>query len=77
MTSTELENGWAKDEYYYYERDTRQKLSDGYKTGMINAGASGIRAGSRQSLWFFVGSYDQYMKYGYKNAATPTIGPIR
>ena len=76
-TSSKLEDGWAKDEYYYYDGDTKQKLSDGYQTGMINAGSSGIRdRGSKQSLWFFVGSYDQYMKHGYNNTSTPTIGPI-
>jgi Family of unknown function (DUF6843) len=77
-TSSRLENGWAKDEYYYYDGEEKKKLSDGYKTGMINAGSSGIRAiDGRQSLWFFVGNYDQYMKYGYNNATTPTIGPIK
>ena len=76
-TSTKLQDGWAKDEYFYYAGDTQQKLSDGYQTGMINAGSTGLMGGdSHQSLRFFVGSYDQYMKYGNVNTATPTIGPI-
>jgi len=76
-TSSRLQDGWAKDEYYYYAGDTRQKLSDGYQTGMINAGSTGLRGGdSHQSLRFFVGSYDQYTKHGYVNATMPTIGPI-
>ena len=76
-TSSRLQDGWAKDEYYYYAGDTRQKLSDGYQTGMINAGSTGLRGGdSHQSLRFFVGSYDHYMKYGNVNTTTPIIGPI-
>jgi len=76
-TSSRLQDGWAKDEYYYYAGDTQQKLSDGYQTGMINAGSTGLRGGdSHQSLRFFVGSYDQYTKHGYVNATMPTIGPI-
>jgi len=76
-TSSRLQDGWAKDEYYYYAGDTQQKLSDGYQTGMINAGSTGLRGGdSHQSLRFFVGSYDHYMKYGNVNTTTPIIGPI-
>ena len=76
-TSSSLEDGWAKDEYYYYDGKTKRRLSDGYKTGMINAGSTGLRGISgRQSQWFFVGTYDQYMKYGYKNTTAPNIGPV-
>ena len=76
-TSSRLQDGWAKDEYYYYAGDTQQKLADGYQTGMINAGSTGLRGGdSHQSLRFFVGSYDHYMKYGNVNTTTPIIGPI-
>ena len=75
--SSRLQDGWAKDEYYYYAGDSQQKLSDGYQTGMINAGSTGLMGGdSHQSLRFFVGSYDQYMKYGNVNTTTPSIGPI-
>ena len=77
-TSSKLENGWAKDEYYYYDGDATQKLSEGYQTGLINGGASGLRSSdSHQSLWFFVGSYDQYMKHGYVSTTAPRIGPIQ
>ena len=77
-TSSKLQNGWAKDEYYYYKADAKEKLSEGYQTGLINGGATGLRGGdSHQSLWFFVGTYDQYMKHGYVSTTAPRIGPIQ
>lgn len=69
-TSSDLEYGWAKDEYYYYCGDTRRKLeSTGWGDGgMIWAGYNGssgnhpietdIHAG------FFVGTEEEEKKYG-------------
>jgi len=74
-TSSPMESGWAHDEFYAYGSSGESRLSDAEQTGSINAGATGLD-GSVHFWRFFVGPYDDYMKYGYPNAARPTIGPV-
>ena len=82
QTSSDIQFGVAKDEYYYYAVDSRQALkatrSDG--GGMIWGGFNGKELDANKQvvqtyLEFFVGSEDEYKKHigppGLKD-----IGPI-
>ncbi len=69
-TSSELEIGWAKDEYYYCDGSDCKILSDTThgKGGKIWGGYNGksyVPPGTEKTIsGFFVGTEDQFNSYG-------------
>jgi hypothetical protein len=83
-TSSEGEKGWAQDEYYYYSEHEWQRLphitDKGMIWGQISYGSDTI-SGQEPTKYseFFVGTEEQYQKYGIANKdnnLNPIIGPI-
>jgi hypothetical protein len=69
-TSSDIEYGWAKDEYYYYVDDTRHplKATTWGGGGFIWGGFNGQEQDPNQKvvqtyLQFFVGTEDQYKSH--------------
>jgi hypothetical protein len=86
-TSSAIEYGWGNDEYYYYSSNTRQKLkATGWGSGGMIWGDFNGAAQSAQGTaepphqFFFVGTEEQYKKYGINvekdDANHPKVGPI-
>ncbi len=72
-TSTTLEEGWAKDEYFYYSDDgTRRELKDtGWGLGgMIWAPSIEWQGSPRKRVtgYFYVGTEEQYLMHAGANA---------
>lgn len=79
-TSSEMETGWARDEYFYYSGDARRALENtGWDGGMIWAGYAGQSATATMGETstrdipeknktfyegFFVGTEAEYKDYG-------------
>jgi hypothetical protein len=61
-TSSDLPDGWGKDQFFYYSRGGRQPLSNAgwCKGGMIWDEASSKVTGATLFLRFFVGTEDQF-----------------
>lgn len=81
-TSSDIEYGWAKDEYYYYSNDTRHPLRvTGWGGGgMIWGGFNGKQVDGNNKvvetyLQFFVGTEDEYKKH-VGPAGVKKPGPI-
>ena len=82
-TSTEIEYGSAKDEYYYDSSGHSSPLKStgwGYG-GMIWDGyTSGRDEEGRAYMYFFIGTEEEYKKYGlnvYRDARNnPQVGPL-
>lgn len=69
-TSSDIEYGWAKDEYYYYSNDTAHLLKATGRGGggLIWGGFNGKEENSNHEvlqtyLQFFVGTEDQYKSH--------------
>jgi hypothetical protein len=83
-TSSNIEFGWATDEFYYYNGDNRRQIKEtGWgKGGMIWGPATGSKEIPKQEPTryeqFFVGTEEQFKKYGGRkdNDGAPKIGPI-
>jgi len=76
-TSSRLEGGIAKDDYYYVDKqDRRRRLeSTGWdKGGMIWAESTGSDHKGNTNLRFFVGTEEQLKQYGFK--MEKQVGPI-
>jgi hypothetical protein len=76
-TSSRLEGGIAKDDYYYVDKqDRRRKLeSTGWgKGGMIWAESTGTDQKGNMNLRFFVGTEEQLKDFGFK--MEKQVGPI-
>lgn len=83
-TSSGIEEGWATDEYFYYSGDKRQKLPHTVNKDMIFGHIIGKKSvgGQKPTRYeeFFVGTKEQYEKYGVKNKdadGDTIIGPIK
>jgi hypothetical protein len=83
-TSSSVEEGWAKDEYYYYTKDSRRLLPHTVDNEMIWGNSIGSKTipGQKPTTYeeFFVGTKEEFEKYGVKRRdaeGTPIIGPIR
>jgi hypothetical protein len=85
-TSSDIEYGWSKDEYFYYSGDARRKLvGTGWgESGMIWAGATGWSGNNFEERTdvrevFFVGTEEEYRKYGDEKDENyqPVIGNVR
>ena len=72
VTSSRMEDGWAKDEYFYSANGVRKPLSQAHDTGMVWEKANGSNY-----TFFFIGSNADYRKYGYKHDPQPRPGPIQ
>jgi hypothetical protein len=81
-TSSEGEEGFASDEYYYYSNDTRRSISTG--DALI---WGGVAFGSKSTpgeeptryAEFFVGTKEQFQELGVKckdSELNPIIGPL-
>lgn len=83
-TSSEGEEGWASDEYYYYSERGLQRLPHTTDKGMIwgqSSFGSETIPGQEPTKYaeFFVGTEEQYQKHGIENKdnnLNPIIGPI-
>jgi hypothetical protein len=86
-TSSNMEYGWGNDEYYYYSGNTRKELKvTVWGGGGMIWGASNGAAQSAQGTdeppyqLFFVGTEEQYKKYGVNvkrdDVERPQAGPI-
>lgn len=82
-TSSDNEEGWAKDEYYYYSDDRRRQLPHEIDNEMIWGHIIGGKTSRGQEPTkyeeFFVGTEEEYQKYGVKHKDSelnPIIGPI-
>jgi hypothetical protein len=86
-TSSGMEYGWGSDEYYYYSSNTRRKLKatgwggGGMIWGDFNGAAqSGQGADEPPYQFFFVGTEEQYKKYGLNmkkdELGRPQVGPM-
>jgi hypothetical protein len=86
-TSSEIEYGWGSDEYYYYSATARRKLkATGWgEGGMVwgeSNGAAKSAVGEDEPPYqiFFIGTEEQYRKYGLHverdSADRPKIGPL-
>src|SRR5688572_24016499 len=82
-TSTPIEYGWGKDEFYYYSGDVRRPLvRTGWgHGGMIWAGYTSARDEEGKAyLYLFVGTEEAYKKYGVnvpRDARhNPQVGPL-
>jgi len=83
QTSSDIEYGWATDEYYYYSNGEREVLaSTGWgEGGMIWAQTNGTRYGPDGPVneYFFVGTEEQYKKFGVNlkdENLDPLVGPV-
>ena len=85
-TSSDIEYGWAKDDYFYYSGDARRKLVEtGWgEGGMVWAGATGWSGNNFEertnvNAVFFVGTEEEYRKYGHEKDENyqPIIGDVR
>ena len=83
QTSTEMQYGAAKGEYYYYSGELRHSLkSTGWGGGgMIWGGFTGKRNGTEGSCEFeFIGTEEELSEVGWKEKdleSKPKVGPIR
>jgi len=84
-TSSDIEYGWAMDEYYYSSGDDRRRLkgSDWGGGGMIWGGVTGSKQVPQRERTryaeFFVGTEEQFKNCGleYKDSdLNPVIGPM-
>ena len=71
VTSTRMDDGWAKDEYFYSANGVRKPLSQAHDTGMVWNKANGANY-----TFFFIGTSADYQKYGYKHDPQPRPGPV-
>lgn len=71
VTSSRMEDGWAKDEYFYSANGVRKALSQAHDTGMVWNKANGSNY-----TFFFIGTSADYQKYGYRHDPQPRPGPI-
>src|SRR2546429_9618871 len=83
QTSSDMEYGAAKDEFYYYSGDTRHLLKEtGWgHGGMIWAGFNGGAQGEKEvHQYFFVGTEEELKEFGWKEkdeeGIHPKVGPI-
>ena len=82
QTSSAIEYGVAKDEYYYYSGDTRTLLKTGGDGGgMIWGGFNGKKEGNSPEIYqyFFVGTAAQLREFGWKSKdedGHPKVGKI-
>lgn len=83
QTSSNIEHGWAEDEYYYYGVEGRTPLSvtEWGKGGMIWGRSNGSvqGSGSKAYGYFFIGSEGQFINVGVRlkdETGQPKIGQI-
>jgi hypothetical protein len=71
VTSSRMEDGWAKDEYFYSANGVRKPLSQAHDTGMVWDKVNG----SNYTI-FFIGTSADYQKYGSRHDPQPRPGPV-
>jgi hypothetical protein len=83
QTSSDIEYGWATDEYYYYSNGKREVLaSTGWgEGGMIWGQFNGSRQGPDEPpyQYFFVGTEEQFKEFGVTlkgENGRPLVGPV-
>ena len=85
-TSSDIEYGWASNDYYYYSGDVRRKIvGTGWgKGGMIWAGATGWSGNNFEERTnvneeFFVGPEEEYRKFADEKDGNyqPVIGNVK
>jgi len=85
-TSSDIEYGWASNDYYYYSGDVRRKIvGTGWgEGGMIWAGTTGWSGNNFEERTnvnevFFVGMEEEYRKFGDEKDENyePVIGNVK
>jgi hypothetical protein len=78
VTSSPMEFGAARDEYYYSGNGSLKALSQAHDTGMVWNKFNGRFGGAAsQTEFMFIGSSADYQKYGYRHETPPMHGPIK
>lgn len=78
VTSSSLQEGWAKDEFFYVVNGKMTELSQAKGSNMIWSVFNGRADGAaEQTLFLFIGTEDEYQKYGDRREPIPKAGAIR
>jgi hypothetical protein len=78
VTSSLVESGLARDEYYYSGNAGLKALSQAHDTGMVwNKFNDRFGGAATQTEFFFIGTSADYQKYGSRHDTPPMHGPIK
>ena len=78
VTSSEMQYGSAADLFSYCRNGSLVALSQAHDTGMIWSKFNGRVGGSAsQTELFFVGTADEYAKFGNRQDPVPKHGPLK